>query len=669
VAIMVRTMAARCPGCRTSLRIPADWLGDLVRCKRCGTLVVRTGGPMGGVSPLSEPAVGGSRWLSSRTAFLGVWLLGMVAILGIALWQGRQGGPPPEVGVAVVSPLPALELAPPAEMAPPAMEPPPMPVPPPPARPPVRPVAPARPQPPPTPVPAAGPVPRRALAISINQYLFANPVSAGSPGRETLTVLDYFFSGLQIARDQVTVISDSGPNPIAPLRPVIEDTVQRFLAGCRRQDRIVLAYVGHLIEVEGRPYLVPLEGEPAAPPTLIPLSWLYDQLARCRARQKVLLLDVCRLDAERGVERVGVEPLTPALAAAIAEPPPGVQVWSACGPGQYSLEIQNGPVYGGAFLNQLYEAMLRYRQIVPSAPRPEDSLPILPLAGAVNNPTRDLVQRLYGLEQLPRVFGFEAENGALYDKDEPLPPPVVPSLPPPTDPPADPELVRGILAGLDLPPVKLTREASRRLRPEGLPGFHAADLAGYTTDDRLNAFRTAVTQAREALTTATLDRQLPYQFFIASRGRETPEAIFKQRLLDEGKSVARLLLPLTEALQQLRDVAEFRDREPRRWQADHDYVLARLLQQLAFLYEYQFHLGQMRQELPPRDPATHQGWQLAAQEKMQATDREYKQMAAEAKKLLERLIEEHPGTPWALLARRDRLNYLGLEPFAVRGPR
>jgi len=50
-------------------------------------------------------------------------------------------------------------------------------------------------------------------------------------------------------------------------------------------------FVGHSAEVEGVPYLVPVEGEFDDPRSLIPLSWVIDQLAKCPARQKVLVLD------------------------------------------------------------------------------------------------------------------------------------------------------------------------------------------------------------------------------------------------------------------------------------------------------------------------------------------------------------------------------------------
>ncbi|HEY1188691.1 MAG TPA: MJ0042-type zinc finger domain-containing protein, partial [Gemmata sp.] len=36
---MESTVRATCPKCQTALRIPAQWLGRAVKCKKCGALV------------------------------------------------------------------------------------------------------------------------------------------------------------------------------------------------------------------------------------------------------------------------------------------------------------------------------------------------------------------------------------------------------------------------------------------------------------------------------------------------------------------------------------------------------------------------------------------------------------------------------------------------------
>src|SRR5207237_590922 len=127
------------------------------------------------------------------------------------------------------------------------------------------------------------------------------------------------------------------------------------------------------------------------------------------------------------------------------------------------------------------------------------------------------------------------------------------------------------------------------------------------------------------------------------------------------REVAKSLVVLDDALQDLQQAGTGRDKESsRRWQASYDCVLARLMMQIAYLYEYQSALGKMRMEFPPRDPTVHDGWRLVARPSLQG-DSTGKKMAKEAWKILDKVISDHPGTPWAVLARRDRLTALGLE--------
>src|SRR5262249_17888702 len=123
-----------------------------------------------------------------------------------------------------------------------------------------------------------------------------------------------------------------------PVKQVLEQSIKQFLATCRPQDRAVILFVGHVIELDGEGYLVPLEGDLTAKGTLVSLTWLFQRLEECKARQKVLIFDTCRFDPGRGLERSGSGPLGAKLDAQLAKPPVGVQVWSPCVTEQYSYE-------------------------------------------------------------------------------------------------------------------------------------------------------------------------------------------------------------------------------------------------------------------------------------------------------------------------------------------
>ena len=46
----------------------------------------------------------------------------------------------------------------------------------------------------------------------------------------------------------------------------------------------------------GEPFLAPIEGDLEVAESLIPLKWFYKELESCKARQKVLVLDVNRFN-------------------------------------------------------------------------------------------------------------------------------------------------------------------------------------------------------------------------------------------------------------------------------------------------------------------------------------------------------------------------------------
>src|SRR5262249_52682370 len=136
----------------------------------------------------------------------------------------------------------------------------------------------------------------------------------------------------------------------------------------------------------------------------------------------------------------------------------------------------------------------------------------------------------------------------------------------------------------------------------------------------------------------------------------------KAAIFQEQKKPARILAELTERIDELRKAGAQRSQEPSpRWQAHYDYVLAEVLARTAYVSEYNLMLGKIRKdELPELQPKVHTGWRLASSEKLQSP-KDIKDLAAESQKLFAKVIHDHPGTPWEVLAKRERLTALGLE--------
>jgi hypothetical protein len=53
---MIQLVQAQCPGCRRQLRIPADWVTQVMRCKHCGN-ILKARAPLAFPSPAARPSV------------------------------------------------------------------------------------------------------------------------------------------------------------------------------------------------------------------------------------------------------------------------------------------------------------------------------------------------------------------------------------------------------------------------------------------------------------------------------------------------------------------------------------------------------------------------------------------------------------------------------------
>ncbi len=125
--------------------------------------------------------------------------------------------------------------------------------------------------------------------------------------------------------------------------------------------------------------------------------------------------------------------------------------------------------------------------------------------------------------------------------------------------------------------------------------------------------------------------------------------------------MARSLGELTDLLDDLKKAGDGLDAEPsKRWRANYEYILARLELQIGWLNEYQFALGELRrEEQPALDPSTHNGWRLTAADRMRS-DPASRRLLAATQKRLQRIVREHPGTPWEWYAKRDQAAPEGL---------
>jgi hypothetical protein len=695
---MSKLVQAVCPTCKNRLRIPADWVHQPVRCKHCGQVLqarrpkavpapapapaplVRPPAPsFPATAPAAFPAAAppagspfsdldyGEDTPQRRGRRGGGWL-GLVVFLGVlaaaggglfVLWPRLQPllVPPDDRQAANGNDASASGAVPTSRGGKPGEHPGAS----------LDPTKPNR-------------FPRRALVISIHNYLYANPVHHGPPGargNSVANLLDLLSrdNSFKVPRTQCALLSDAGGRDQArpPMKPVVEKTLADFLDTSRAQDRVMVFFIGHALETSDEAYLVPIEGELDRPATLIPFKWVLDRLNACKARQKVLVLDVARLSPTNGQERPDGGPLGPKLAAALQKPPPGVQFWSACSASQRSYETDDAPE--GVFLDALYTAAAQGVQ--NKIQHHDDPLPVEYFKDRVNQlMERELGQRKF--EQVSFLAGQEQPGGAAYDANEPLPP--SPALAPVPSNKESVRLVRSVLDEIGTPPVKPGQESSD-LKFDALPPFDSAVPGRYADEGEADSpLRKAVQNARAVLWAVSPEveppalgaevrgvrQKLRVNLSVLQEGFRAPapgqpsEKRFKDQIEANERDVARIIATLRDAQEELENAKEMRSGEPKRWQANFDFMLARVEAEIAFLYEYQSALGRMRKEFPPRDPNLHGGWRLAATTKLQG-DSAGRKVEKESRKILTKLAKDHAGTPWEVLAKREKLTALGLD--------
>jgi hypothetical protein len=215
----------------------------------------------------------------------------------------------------------------------------------------------------------------------------------------------------------------------------------------------------------------------------------------------------------------------------------------------------------------------------------------------------------------------------------------------------------------------VTRFDSRRM------GFDPARMREYKPDwDRRAEYEKKVADSplrRAVLTAAQITQQkLPGMPSLSFPPSDSPE--FKDVMAVNQGIAERTAYTVEEALVPINSMAKLRDREiSRRWQAHYDLIRGRLLAMKVRCYEYNWACARMKKDPPKFSSPKFNAWRLIPDPNIQYSEKAAV-AAREAEKLLRRVIEDHPTTPWALLAERelkDPLGFKWVETFVQPRPR
>jgi len=135
-------------------------------------------------------------------------------------------------------------------------------------------------------------------------------------------------------------------------------------------------------------------------------------------------------------------------------------------------------------------------------------------------------------------------------------------------------------------------------------------------------------------------------------------------LLSEAQKVAAVLAPKIDALYGILVTGQGdRDKlgsSEKRWQAGYDLAMGRVLAAKIRTDAYNIMLANAKSGMKFKDPK-NDTWKLVQSDKVAGVGSQTEKLAVQARTYLERVVKDHPGTPWAMIAQEELQTPFGYE--------
>jgi hypothetical protein len=239
---------------------------------------------------------------------------------------------------------------------------------------------------------------------------------------------------------------------------------------------------------------------------------------------------------------------------------------------------------------------------------------------------------------------------------------------------ADEKVIEQILHEIELLPSLYARNE----KPAAPPKFVASKLAGYglSAKDSVEQNRKHWTAEKAAYAKAFPTRAafleaahevenlraLRIPLALAMDGAPLPTPKQKKIALQVQSSLGMAIFKLDQIHKKMNDVADWRDKQTLpRWKADFDFAQARVQTNLIFLMECNYTFGQIRADGLSKLMGDEDGWKIVAAAKIRVPEGKAKTLVKDRLKLLKKIQDENPDTPWAYFAERESKRDLGME--------
>jgi hypothetical protein len=215
------------------------------------------------------------------------------------------------------------------------------------------------------------------------------------------------------------------------------------------------------------------------------------------------------------------------------------------------------------------------------------------------------------------------------------------------------EIAKAVRLVAQVPPLGLrSRGQPTNQLPHELLPYRKDVLAGYQDDGNDSPFRLAVRDALKVLQDNET-RDLPIQEEFLAVAQADLNQVKRQIETIQKEKIGEAVFYVLKAAEELEAHKGRRAGESKLWQANYDYVLARLYARAACILEYSLMLGQIRRDnLPTLDPERHKGWRLVTGAG-DVSDKDVHELGLKAQKLLRSLAEQHRQTPWEVIGRHE----------------
>jgi formylglycine-generating enzyme required for sulfatase activity len=244
---------------------------------------------------------------------------------------------------------------------------------------------------------------RWALLVGVDDYVEIQKLKYC--GADMRTLRDLLVSA-GFPEEQVFLLHDEADQTrYRPMKSNIQRQLALVLRLAERRDLVVVGFSGHGVHYAGKSYLCPSEARLGDPSTMVPLDWLYQELKKCRADLKLLLIDACRNDPRVGGQRsLSPAPETRQFATStLEERPRGILLLASCAPGQISMEEEE---FGhGVFMHFVLEGLRGKADLNRNG-----RVSLLELYGYTNRHTKIHVAHKYNDLQTPTLKVDELEE-------------------------------------------------------------------------------------------------------------------------------------------------------------------------------------------------------------------------------------------------------------------